>query len=1031
MNITPYRYCTGGWRLRLALLRYAVILGAAFTALFAVVQAGALDVDTPDLVSLSMTSDSVDVPLVLVDDGNADGVYSAVVGNDVAEVTLSAVAASGLTATLYERGEAGVADTGTFTLEEGHNSMLVDIEDGSTLVRTYYVDVERTGVSSMLVSNLERSPSSTRTVGDLTVEPGFRQEFTTGSNAAGYLLASVGLHVQSENFAQGETVTAAIYEQGALDGVVHGALVTELTTPDSFTDDAVASFSAVRGARLKPSTTYQLSLVFSGNSADDFSVSLTSIAAEEATSAVGWSIADRWRRDTGGTHTAGAARISVSGAALTPVPPPPPPPEVSFGEPEVSIRIGDGVGHAVDEDVGEMVFDVVLSEPVDRIVDVRYTVRNGTAVEGEDFTWEESPLSFAAGSTTTGIAIAIVNDGSVERRETFTIELIEVSHGAVLASNATITGVIVDDDALNVRLSHRTYQTTEDGGCVDAGLVFRATDPNAPIELFDPVVISYMTADITAVGGQDYIPLSGEVIVPAGVVGDLTAVISLCPIDDDLQEAPRETYSLQLVRPSTDSRIRLSLLDSAVSIADNDDWPAVSFGSAAVTVAEGRQGYVDVMLSHPSVYPIEVMVESVDGTASVSSGDYLAIDETVEVPPLTTTMRLSLEALADGESEPDETFTVQIRDVSHDFAIVDQPTIGTPDSVTVTIGRPAPVPRPQPVPEGGNGGGSDGHEESNDDEGTEEEGTEGEESDTDESTEEEGTEGEESDTDESTEEEGTEGEESDTDESTEETPVEGTVEISGPAFAAPGTEAVFEAVITGDLKNPVWEVTGPDDFNATADTERFAFVAEASGAYTVTVTLTSDDGEAAATTAVLKVFSDITDHRFANEIVWLAESGITVGCGPFAYCPDSPVTRGQMASFLTRALGLEVPDQSGGFVDVDPNSTHATDIEALYAAQITTGCQQNPLRYCPDSPVTRGQMASFLTRALGLEVPDQSGGFVDVDPNSTHATDIEALYAAQITTGCQQNPLRYCPDSPVTRGQMAAFLYRALVRGYR
>ena len=50
----------------------------------------------------------------------------------------------------------------------------------------------------------------------------------------------------------------------------------------------------------------------------------------------------------------------------------------------------------------------------------------------------------------------------------------------------------------------------------------------------------------------------------------------------------------------------------------------------------------------------------------------------------------------------------------------------------------------------------------------------------------------------------------------------------------------------------------------------------------------------------------------------------------------------------------------------DPDSTHAAGIDALAAAGITAGCSTEPLRYCPDNPVTRAQMATFLTRALSL-----------------------------------------------------------------
>ena len=131
-----------------------------------------------------------------------------------------------------------------------------------------------------------------------------------------------------------------------------------------------------------------------------------------------------------------------------------------------------------------------------------------------------------------------------------------------------------------------------------------------------------------------------------------------------------------------------------------------------------------------------------------------------------------------------------------------------------------------------------------------------------------------------------------------------------------------------------------------------------------------------------------------------------------------------MASFLTRALNLNT-DEEAGFADVDDTNSHAAAINALAAAGITTGCSQNPLQYCPNQPVTRAQMASFLTRAFKLPAAD-AAGFTDVDPNNTHAAAINALAAAGITTGCNQNPLQYCPNQPVTRAQMASFLTRAL-----
>ncbi len=173
-------------------------------------------------------------------------------------------------------------------------------------------------------------------------------------------------------------------------------------------------------------------------------------------------------------------------------------------------------------------------------------------------------------------------------------------------------------------------------------------------------------------------------------------------------------------------------------------------------------------------------------------------------------------------------------------------------------------------------------------------------------------------------------------------------------------------------------------------------------------------------------FIDTVGTVFETDIDWLAFEGITSGCGtPFDefYCPKANVTRGQMAAFVVRALGL-TDEGTVDFVD-DDVSIFEADINKLATAGITKGC--NPPdndRYCPSARVTRGQMAAFLVRAFGL-TDEGTVDFVD-DDGSVFEADIAKLAAAGVTKGC--NPPdndRYCPSAPVTRGQMAAFLHRA------
>ena len=67
-------------------------------------------------------------------------------------------------------------------------------------------------------------------------------------------------------------------------------------------------------------------------------------------------------------------------------------------------------------------------------------------------------------------------------------------------------------------------------------------------------------------------------------------------------------------------------------------------------------------------------------------------------------------------------------------------------------------------------------------------------------------------------------------------------------------------------------------------------------------------------------------------------------------------------------------------------------------------------------------MATFLSKALelGWTSTDHFGD----DDGNTHESNINRFAEAEITSGCGSN--RYCPDGLVTRGQMAAFLHRAL-----
>lgn len=161
---------------------------------------------------------------------------------------------------------------------------------------------------------------------------------------------------------------------------------------------------------------------------------------------------------------------------------------------------------------------------------------------------------------------------------------------------------------------------------------------------------------------------------------------------------------------------------------------------------------------------------------------------------------------------------------------------------------------------------------------------------------------------------------------------------------------------------------------------------------------------------------DFTVHEANIHKIWKA--GLTYGCGGQSYCPDRSLTRGEMAAFLTRALAL-TPAPADHFDD-DDGAWYEASANAMYASGVTVGCGERA--YCGADPVTRGQMAAFLTRAF--ELPPSSTDYFRDDDGRYYETSANAIREAGYTHGCGE--ARFCGERSLTRGEMASFLARAL-----
>jgi hypothetical protein len=182
---------------------------------------------------------------------------------------------------------------------------------------------------------------------------------------------------------------------------------------------------------------------------------------------------------------------------------------------------------------------VTLSGPSGREVDVDYTIADGTATAGIDYTATNGTLAFAAGETSKQIDVTVIGDILVESDETFTVTL-SAPFNADL-STSVATGTITNDDNIGPKLVVGDASVLE-GNSGTSPLTF--TVAMVPVSGSD-VTVDYATSDGTATAGSDYAAASGTLTIPAGQASGSIAV----GITGDKTYEPNENFTLTLSNP--------------------------------------------------------------------------------------------------------------------------------------------------------------------------------------------------------------------------------------------------------------------------------------------------------------------------------------------------------------------------------------------------------------------------------------------------------------------------------------------------
>lgn len=172
-------------------------------------------------------------------------------------------------------------------------------------------------------------------------------------------------------------------------------------------------------------------------------------------------------------------------------------------------------------------------------------------------------------------------------------------------------------------------------------------------------------------------------------------------------------------------------------------------------------------------------------------------------------------------------------------------------------------------------------------------------------------------------------------------------------------------------------------------------------------------------------FTDVAESDyFYDAVLWAVQNGITSGTSATTFAPADGCTRGQIVTFLWRAMGKPEPvSDKNPFVDVYESDYYYEAVLWAVENRITSGT--GGARFSPEDRCTRNQVVTFLWRTMhNPTAGNRSNPFADVYESDYYYEAVLWAVENGITSGT--SPTTFAPTDPCTRGQVVTFLYRTL-----
>ena len=341
--------------------------------------------------------------------------------------------------------------------------------------------------------------------------------------------------------------------------------------------------------------------------------------------------------------------------------------------------------YSVGEGGGAISVTVNRVGGVDGAVSVDFATGTGSALADADFTTESGTLTWDSGDATARvISIPILQDGDFEGTENFSVTLTAPGGGATLATPATATVSITDDDVAptpgSLRFSSASYGVGEGAGSVVL-TVNRVSGSDGPI------TVNYASSNGSATSGSDFTAQSGTLSWNAG---DASARTISVPILNDTLVENAESFAVTLSAPTGGATLTAPS-SATISITDNDSTPpppgSLQFSAATYQVAEsGGSMVIAVRRINGTGGAISVSYATANGSATAGA-DYTAASGVLSWPAGDASDKsFSIPVATDALLESNETVNLALTNPTGGASL------GTPATSVLTITDSTPNP---------------------------------------------------------------------------------------------------------------------------------------------------------------------------------------------------------------------------------------------------------------------------------------------------------------------------------------------------